>query len=67
MKILEAIKLAFSGPTMPRHSKEAERETDRRIVSRLATGNVRLQMGLFSTREEIDEERKKVKSYNFDD
>ena len=67
MNIVRAIKLAFSAPAAPGNAKALEREIDRRIVSRLSTGNVRLQMGLFSTREDIDEERKKARSYNFDD
>ena len=67
MNIARVIELVFSGPAAPGNAKAVERESDRRIVSRLSTGNVRLQMGLFSTREDIDEERKKARSYNFDD
>lgn len=65
MNILRAIALAFSRPSLPENPEETGRESDRRIVSRFARGNIRLQQGKFSTREELDERRRQVKAYDF--
>ena len=42
-------------------SEAARRESDKRIVQRLATSNVRLQRGEYATQRDLDRER--VKSY----
>ena len=51
---------------MPTDEEKARRKSDRRIVSRLSSGNIRLQQGQFSTREDIDEQYERVKSRNAD-
>ena len=65
MNILNAIRLALWSPKLPGDPEKAKRESTRRIVRRLARGNVRLQQGKFSTREDLDERRRRAKSYDF--
>ena len=66
MNILNTIRLAFWSPKLPEDPEKAKRESVRRIVSRLARGNVRLQRGQYVTREELEEQRKKAASYDLD-
>ena len=66
MNILNTIRLAFWSPKLPEDPEKAKRESVRRIVSRLARGNVRLQRGQYVTREELDKQRKKAASYDLD-
>lgn len=66
MNILNTIRLAFWRPKLPEDPEKAKRESARRIVSRLARGNVRLQRGQYVTREELEEQRKKAASYDLD-
>ena len=66
MNILNTIRLAFWRPKLPEDPEKAKRESVRRIVSRLARGNVRLQRGQYVTREELEEQRKKAASYDLD-
>ena len=65
MNIVKAIKLALLSPSLPENPEKAMRESDRRIVRRFARGNIRLQMGKFSTRKDLDERRRQAKSYDF--
>lgn len=62
---MRAVRSAFSIRTHPQKPptpiSEAEgREADREVVSGHSTGNVQLQQGLYSTREDIDRERDEV-------
>lgn len=66
MNILNTIRLAFWSPKLPEDPEKAKQASARRIVSRLARGNVRLQRGQYVTREELDEQRKRAASYDFD-
>lgn len=62
-KLIQAARSAFSvrtHPTPPASDESRRREVDRRIVSNLSSGNVRLQQGQFSTREDIEREREQV-------
>lgn len=45
--------------------KERKKDSFRRVVALLSTGNVNLQRGHFATEEEIEELRTKVISYDF--
>ncbi len=67
MTIMNAIRLAFRSPAIPKDVEGARREADRHLVSRFASGNIWLRQGRFSTKEDIDEQRERVKSYDFDD
>ena len=67
MNILNAIRLALWSPELPEDPEKAKRASARRIVRRLARGNVRLQRGQYLTREDLDERRKRAASYDFDD
>ena len=62
-KLIQAARSAFgvrTRPAPPASDESKRRETDRRIVSNLSSGNVRLQQGQFTTREDIDRERERV-------
>ena len=62
-KLIQAARSAFSvrtHPPPPTSDESRRREVDRRIVSNLSSGNVRLQQGQFSTREDIEHEREQV-------
>ena len=62
-KLVQAARSAFRVRAQPaqRVRDDAQRrETDRRIVSNLSSGNIRLQQGQFSTRDDIDRDRKRV-------
>ena len=62
-KLIQAARSAFgvrTRPAPPASDESERRETDRRIVSSLSSGNVRLQQGQFTTREDIDRERERV-------
>lgn len=54
-------------PDVPVRDDESRREAERRVVSRFATGNIRLQRGEYSTREDIDRVYEKIKSASFQD
>jgi len=43
-----------------------QKESERKIICLLSRGNVLLQRGCFTTKEEISELRKKVLNFNFD-
>jgi hypothetical protein len=61
--LIQAARAAFgvrTRPAPPASDESKRRETDRRIVSNLSSGNVRLQQGRFTTREDIDRERERV-------
>ena len=48
------------------HSVRPKRTVDtRRLVARVASGNVALQLGKFITREQIDAKRRDLSSYKF--
>ena len=62
-KLIQAARSAFGvrpRPAPPASNESKRRETDKRIVSDLSSGNVRLQQGQFTTREDIDRERERV-------
>ena len=53
------IRLAFRSPSMPpspESLEEARKRDDRLTVSRVATGNIRLQQGKYATRADLDRE-----------
>ena len=62
-KLIQAARSAFgvrTRPAPPASDESKRHATDRRIVSHLSSGNVRLQQGQFTTREDIDRERERV-------
>ena len=61
--LIQAARAAFgvrTRPAPPASDESKRRETDRRIVSNLSDGDVRLRQGRFTTREDIDRERERV-------
>ncbi len=68
-RLLASLRLAFWAPKPPRSREEVEkarRRVARSVVMQKATGNVRLQRGEYSTREDIDREYEYVKELRFD-
>ena len=66
MRVLDYLLSAFSsGPSLPADSGARQRQSEQRSVSRVATGNIRLQRGEYSTREDINREYEQVKSADF--
>lgn len=65
-RIIESIQLAFSWPGSVPDVKANERFIIGKVIRRFSHGNVRLQRGDFSTKEDIDQEYEKIKSLNFD-
>ncbi len=66
MSLMRFIRLALHSPKVTTRTEEDSRLADRRIVSRLSSGNIRLQRGEYVTREDIEEQYERVKSFNFD-
>lgn len=66
MSLMRFIRLALHSPKVTTLTEEDRRLADRRIVSRLSSGNIRLQRGEYVTREDIEEQYERVKSFNFD-
>lgn len=67
MNLMRFIRLALHSPKVTTRTEEGRRLADRRIVRRLSRGNIRLQRGEYVTREEIEEQYERVKSFNFDE
>lgn len=66
--IVRFIRLALYSPkTEMRNREEEEALADRRIVSRLSRGNIRLQRGQYVTRSQIEEQYERVKSLRFEE
>ena len=66
MNLMRFIRLTLHSPKVTTRTEEDRRLADRRIVRRLSRGNIRLQRGEYVTREEIEEQYERVKSFNFD-
>lgn len=66
MSLMRLIRLALHSPKVTTRTEEDRRLADRRIVSRLSSGNIRLQRGEYVTREDIEEQYERVKSFDFD-
>ena len=67
--LIKSARLAFRAPAalpLP-PSAESRRQTSEKIVRSLARGNIRLQRGDYVTKEDIDREYERIKSYQFDD
>lgn len=67
MNVIQEIKRAFgllpdpTPPSLARYADETQREgIKRRIVIRLARGNVRLNRGQYTTQEDIEASRKRI-------
>lgn len=68
VKLIRAVRSAFSIRTHPSalppsDSESRQREADRVTVSDHSSGNILLQQGRFSTREDIDRERDEALTY----
>jgi hypothetical protein len=67
-KLLQLLKLSFLKPTVPDElHQNISPETIRGIVSARSHGNVYLQEGLFYTKEDVDEQFKNIKDFDFAD
>ena len=66
MNLMRLIRLALHSPKVVTRTEEDRRLADRRVVRRLSRGDIRLQRGEYITREEIEEQYERVKSFNFD-
>ena len=67
MNLMRFIRLALHSPKVTTRTGEDRRLADRRIVRRLSSGDIRLQRGEDVTREDIEEQYERVKSFNFDE
>ncbi len=67
MNLMRFIRLALHSPKVTTRTDEDRRLADRRIVSLLSSGDIRLQRGEYVTREDIEEQYERVKSFNFDE
>ena len=67
MRLMRFIRLALHSPKVTTRTEEDRHLADRRIVSRLSSGNIRLQRGEYVTRKDIEEQYERVKSFNFDE
>ena len=68
MLILETIRLAFRRPDSPLSADQLEnleRNIDRKIVSRLSTGNIRLQQGRYVTEKDLAKDYQRIKHLKF--
>ena len=66
--MLRILIAAFRAPKPVQSStEESKRTIAKGVVRRAATGNVRLQLGNFVTKEDLDQQYERVKSYRFDD
>jgi len=59
-RLIRSLRLAFRTPAVPSSSDESRRESDRRIVSRVSSGNIRLQRGEYVTRADLEEQYERV-------
>ena len=66
MNLMRLIRLTLHSPKVTTRTEEDRRLADRRVVRRLSRGDIRLQRGEYITREEIEEQYERVKSFNFD-
>ena len=64
--IQEAFRSAMSSPQIEDH-EAAKDEIAKGVVQRTASGSVLLHRGEFLTSDEIDKERERLKSWEFDD
>ena len=67
MNLMRFIRLALHSPKVTTRTEEDRRLADRRIVSLLSSGDIRLQRGEYVTREDIEEQYERVKSFNFNE
>lgn len=67
MSLMRFIRLSLHSPKVTTRTEEDRRLADRRIVRRLSRGDIRLQRGEYVTREDIEEQYERVKSFNFDE
>ena len=59
---------AFRAPDrQPSPTDESRRRIARHVVRRVSTGNVRLQRGEFTTKEDLDRQYERVVAVSFDD
>ena len=66
MSFLKRLLGAFAPPPpIPEAPEKAKREIDRRAVQERANGNIRIQDGRYSTREDIEEEYEQVRRHKF--
>ena len=63
---IKRLSAAFTPPqSIPSDPERFKKEVDRRIVRELASGNIRIQSGKFSTQEDIDGEYENIRDFEF--
>ena len=68
MRLVHYIRSAIQrGPSLPVDDEVNRKNSERRTVSRVASGNIRLQRGEYLTREDIDRKYENVKSCEFNE
>ena len=65
-RILRFIRVAFWSPSVTNNLDKDDARISTLIVQHLSHGNIRLQIGKYITREDIDKEYEQVKSFNFE-
>lgn len=68
MNPVKYVRLALRSPTGRSRSRSeaSRRSSDKRIVSLLSRGNIRLQRGEYATRDDIEEQYERVRSFQFE-
>lgn len=54
-------------PKLPKYDRKTIRDMERDTVARFSRGNVRLQLGEYLTREDLDSELEQVKDLRFNE
>ena len=68
MHLFKYLRKVLSGPpSLPEYDHETIRDMERETVSRFSRGNVRLQLGEYATREDLDKEYEEIKGLRFDE
>lgn len=68
MRLLKYLRMVLrKPPELPKYDRETIREMERETVSRFSRGNVRLQLGEYVTREDLDNEMEQIKGLRFDE
>lgn len=50
---------------MLKYNSLDKKKIEKKVVSRVATGNIFLQKGIYQTKEDIDKKRANLKNYSF--
>ena len=70
MSFMSHLRLALHMPSSPSQTKEAGEAREgavRRVVRRVARGNIRLQRGEYDTKADVEAQYERIKDVEFDD